>query len=54
MGVCMYVCVCSQVSRSRATLSCDSSYLLLMKHYFFRRVVLAVIVDRYMFLHITH
>ena len=25
--VCVHVCVCSQANRSRATLSCDSSYL---------------------------
>ena len=39
--VCMDVCACSQASRSRATLSCDSSYFFsLMDSFVFKQQIL--------------
>ena len=38
--VCMHVCACSQASRSRATLSCDSSYFSLMDSFVFKQQIL--------------
>ena len=41
MHACMHVCVCSQASRSRATLSCDSSYFFsFMDSFVFKQQVL--------------